>query len=72
MKMGLTPRVSQKTPKSEFWNVTYPSGFHSCKKTFIVGAPKYAPKYAKYGQICQICIFGCIFGRAQYGQVGCP
>ena len=22
----------------------------------------------KYGQICQICIFGCIFGRAQYGN----
>ena len=21
-------RVSQKTQKSEFWNVTYPSGFH--------------------------------------------
>ena len=30
----------------------------------IFGAPKYVPKYAKYGQICQICIFGCIFGRA--------
>ena len=24
----------------------------------IFGAPKYASKYAKYGQICQICIFG--------------
>ena len=30
------------------------------------------PKYVNYGQICQICIFGCTFGRAKYGQVGCP
>ena len=25
-------------------------------------------KYAKYGRPCQICIFG----RAKYGQEGCP
>ena len=26
--LALQVRVSQKTQKSEFWNVTYPSGFH--------------------------------------------
>ena len=25
---GVSPRVSQKNQKSEFWNVPYPSGFH--------------------------------------------
>ena len=25
---GVGSRVSQKNQKSEFWNVTYPSGFH--------------------------------------------
>ena len=32
----------------------------------------YAPKYAKYGQRCQTWYLWCIFGRAKYGQVGCP
>ena len=29
---ALYTRVSQKTQKSEFWNVTYPSGFHRLDK----------------------------------------
>ena len=32
----------------------------------------YAPKYANYGQICQIWDLGRIFARANYGQEGCP
>ena len=38
----------------------------------IFGALKYAPKYAYLAYLAIFGIFGCIFGRAQYGQVGCP
>ena len=33
---------------------------------------KYAPKYAKYGQICQILNLGRVFWGARDGQVGYP
>ena len=38
-------RVSQKNQKSEFWNATYPSGFHRLDEP-----PNYA-KYAKYSYL---------------------
>ena len=39
-------RVSQKIQKSEFWNVTYPSGFHRLDEP-----PEKISKYAKYAYL---------------------
>ena len=57
--------MSQKIQKSEFWNATYPSGFHRLDEPPEKNSALWTHKR-------QICIFGCTFGRAQYGQGGVP
>ena len=38
----------------------------------LFGAPKYAPKYAYLAYLAIFGIFGRVFGRPKYGQVGYP
>ena len=62
--------VSQKNQKSEFFVLQLTPvvfiGYMSQQKKF----QHY--KYAYLAYLAIFGIFGCIFGRAQYGQVGCP